>query len=94
MEGYKPKVMASGDKVEFFFCALSNKTLCLKGEICAGGKDSEERLTVFFCGFVIRNCEKPVVMGMAMKWNKKVWMTSHILEKWLTAFNARMKLQN
>jgi len=26
--------------------------------------------------------------------NKKAWMTSQIMEEWLTAFNGRMKMQN
>jgi hypothetical protein len=28
------------------------------------------------------------------KSNKKAWMTSHIMEEWLTAFNAKIKQQN
>jgi hypothetical protein len=111
MDGYEPKDIANGDETGLFLHALPSKTLCLKGERCSGGKLCKERLTVFFCGFMTGEIEKPLVIGRAAKprcfknidikklpvdWksNKKAWMTSHIMEEWLTAFNAKMKQQN
>ena len=41
----------------------------------------------------IRNLD---VRKLPVEWrsNKKAWMTSHIMEEWLTTFNGRMKMQN
>ena len=60
-------------------------------------------MTVFLCGFISGEMEKPLVIGKAAKsrcfrkldiwklpveWrsNKKAWMTSQIMEEWLTAY--------
>jgi hypothetical protein len=111
MDGYESKDIENGDETGLFFPALPSKTLCLKGERCSGGKLCKVRLTVFLCGFLCGEIEKPLVIGRAAKprcfknidnqklpvdWksNKKAWMTSHIMEEWLTAFNAKMKQQN
>jgi hypothetical protein len=111
IQGYGPENIANGDETGLFFRALPNKSLCLKGEKCSGGKLCKERLTVFLCGFISGEMEKPLVIGKAAKprcfrnldirklpveWrsNKKAWMTSQIMEEWLTAFNGRMKMQN
>ena len=36
------------------------------------------------------------IRKLPVEWrsNKKAWMTSQIMEEWLTAFNGRMKMQN
>ena len=36
------------------------------------------------------------IQKLPVEWrsNKKAWMTSQIMEEWLTAFNGRMKMQN
>jgi hypothetical protein len=93
-----------------FFCAWPSKTLCLKGERCSGGKLCTERLTVSLCGLMTGEIEKPLVTGIASKprcfknidikklpidWkSNKTWMTSHIMEERLTAFDVKMKQQN
>ncbi|KAJ4433108.1 hypothetical protein ANN_15365 [Periplaneta americana] len=111
IEGYESKNTANGDETGLFFQTVPSKTLCLKGEKCSGGKFCKERLTVFLCGFMTGEMEKPLVIGKTSKprcfknvdvkklpveWrsNKRVWMTSEIMEEWLQAFNARMKQQN
>src|SRR5215469_232985 len=103
IQGYEPENIANGDETGLFFRALPNKRLYLKGEKCSGGKLCKERLTVFLCGFMSGETEKPLVIGKSAKprcfrnqdlrklpveWraNKKTWVTSHIMEEWLTAF--------
>lgn len=108
IDGYEPENIANGDETGLFFRALPNKSLCLKGEKCSGGKLCKERLTVFLCGFMSGEMEKPLVIGKAarcfknmdlqklpVEWrsNRKSWMTSQIMEEWLMAFNGRMKRQ-
>ena len=111
IQGYEPENIAKGDETGLFFRALPNKLLCLKGEKCSGGKLCKERLTIFLCGFMSGEMEKPLLIGKAAKqryfrnldirkipveWrtNKKAWITSQIMEEWLTAFSDRIKMQN
>ena len=67
IQGYGPENIANGDETGLFFRALPNKSLCLKGEKCSGGKLCKERLTVFLCGFISGEMEKPLVIGKAAK---------------------------
>jgi hypothetical protein len=67
IEGYEPENLVDGDETGLFFHALLNKSLCLKGEKCLGGKLCKERSTVFLCGFMSGEMEKPLVMGRAAK---------------------------
>jgi hypothetical protein len=48
MDGYKLKDIANCDETGLFFQALSNKTLCLKGEKCSGGKLSKKATNHIF----------------------------------------------
>ena len=59
IQGYEPENIAKSDETGLFFRDLLNKSLCLKGENCSGGKLRKESLTVFLCGFVSREMENP-----------------------------------
>lgn len=81
----------------------------IKGEKCAGGKHSKERLSVLLCAFADGKFEKPLVIGKAenprcfknidrerfVTWrnNKNAWMTAKIIEEWLLQLNGRMRAQ-
>ena len=52
IQGYGPENIAKADETGLFFHALPNKSLCLKGKKCSGGKLCKERLAVFLCGFI------------------------------------------
>ena len=67
IQGYGPENIANGDETGLCFNALPNKSLCLKGEKCSGGKLCKDRLTVFLCGFISGEMEKPLVIGKAAK---------------------------
>jgi hypothetical protein len=67
IQGYEFENIVNGDKTGLFFHALPNKSLCLKGEKCLGGKLCKEKLTVFLCGFMSGEMEKPLVIGKATK---------------------------
>ena len=63
IQGYGPENIANGDETGLFFRALPNKSLYLKGKKCSGGKMCKERLTVFLCGFISSEIEKPLLIG-------------------------------
>jgi hypothetical protein len=67
MDGYKLNNIANSHKTGLFFVNYQAKTLSLKGEKCSSGKLCKESLTVFFCGFMAREMEKPLVTGKAVK---------------------------
>lgn len=67
VEGYAPRDVYNGDETGLFFRLLPSKTLAISGETCCGGKMSKERLTVFVCGNMDGDLEKPIVIGKAQK---------------------------
>lgn len=67
IEGYDQKDIFNGDESGLFFRAFPSKTLALKGEKCVGGKISKERLTVFLCGNLAGEMERPLVIGKAKR---------------------------
>ena len=67
IQGYEPENIANGDETGLFFHALPNKSLCLKGEKCSGGKLCKEGLTVFIYGFMSGEMEKTLVIGKTAK---------------------------
>ncbi|CAI6373801.1 unnamed protein product [Macrosiphum euphorbiae] len=66
-EGFVPKNIFNLDETGLFFRALPNKTMCLKGENCSGGKISKERITVMLCVNMEDDFETPLVIGKALK---------------------------
>jgi hypothetical protein len=46
IERYESKNLFSADETGLFFRLPSNKTLSLKGDLCSGGNDTKERITV------------------------------------------------
>jgi len=110
IQGYEPENIANSHETGLFFHALPNKSLCLKGEKCLGGKLCKARL-FFYVVLCQVKWKKTLVIGKAAKprcfrnldiqklpiegrSNKKAWMTSQIMEEWLTSFNGRIKMQN
>lgn len=55
------------DETGLFYRALPDKTMTLKGETCAGGKISKERLTVLLCVNMIGEFLPPLIIGKAKK---------------------------
>jgi hypothetical protein len=67
MDGCEPKDIPNCDETGLLFQALPNKTLCLEGEKCSGGKLSKQRLIIFLCGFMTGEMEKPLVIGSSTR---------------------------
>jgi len=67
IQGYEPENIANSDETGLFFRTLLNKSLCLYGEKCSGGKLCKERLTVFVRVFMSGEMQKPLVIGKAAK---------------------------
>ncbi|CAI6361843.1 unnamed protein product [Macrosiphum euphorbiae] len=66
-EGFVPKNIFNLDETGLFFRALPNKTMCIKGENCSGGKISKERITVMLCVNMEGDFETPLVIEKALK---------------------------
>ncbi|XP_025205099.1 tigger transposable element-derived protein 6-like [Melanaphis sacchari] len=64
---YEPKNIFNCDETGLFFRALPDKTLCLKNEICRGGKIAKDRLTVLLCVNMIGEFETPLIIGKSLK---------------------------
>ena len=97
------------DATGLFWKMLPEKTLHFKGERCAGGSKSKERITVLVGGsmngeklplLVIGKYKNPrcfknrALPDLSYKWNKKAWMTSEIYDEWLRKFDRTNKAQN
>lgn len=65
--GYEARDVYNADESGLYFRALPDKTLTLKGERCAGGKMSKERLTILFCANMVGEKEKLLVIGKAAR---------------------------
>lgn len=76
MKEYSPRDIFNADETGLFFRALPNKTYALRGEKCAGGKASKDRLTILFCTNMIGNKEKPLVIGKSK--NPRCFKNSHV----------------
>ncbi|GBL74291.1 Tigger transposable element-derived protein 6 [Araneus ventricosus] len=57
----------NADETDLFYRVLPEKTLCLEGEKCSGGKISKERLTLLLCCNMLEDFEIPVVIGKTKK---------------------------
>lgn len=105
-EGFVPKNIFNLDETGLFFRALPNKTMCLKGENCSGGKISKERITVMLCVNMEGDFETPLVkalkprcfkniivndLGVTWKANRKAWMTQELMKEWLSNFDRKMQ---
>ena len=66
-ESYEERNIFNCDETGLFFRTLPSKTMAFKGENCAGGKISKERLTVLLCVNMIGEFEKPLIIGKAAK---------------------------
>ncbi|XP_025405571.1 tigger transposable element-derived protein 6-like, partial [Sipha flava] len=55
------------DETGLFFRALPDKTLCLKNEICRGGKKAKDRLTILLCVNMIGEFETPLIIKKSLK---------------------------
>jgi hypothetical protein len=64
-EGYQLKDIFNVDESGFFYRALPEKSITLKGEQCKGGKKSKERLTAMFCCSLTGEKLKPLIIGKA-----------------------------
>lgn len=67
ISGYEPKNIANADESALFFRGIPTKSFSLKGQNCAGGKMSKERISILLCVFADGTIEKPLVIGKAQK---------------------------
>lgn len=61
--GYAPKDIFNMDETGLFFRDTTRKTFHFKGDDCAGGKRSKERITVALCASMTGEKIKPLVIG-------------------------------
>ncbi|GBM84948.1 Tigger transposable element-derived protein 4 [Araneus ventricosus] len=67
LKGYDDRDIFNADETDLFYRILPEKTLCLEGEKCSGGKISKEQLTLLLCCNMLEDFEIPVVIGKAKK---------------------------
>ena len=65
--GYEARNIWNMDETGLVFRALPDRTLCVRGSDCAGGKKSKERLTVSLACNMEGEFDKPLVIGKAAK---------------------------
>lgn len=108
--GFEPRNVFNADEAGLFFNLQPEKSLCLKGEPCHGGKKSKERITVLFCCnadgseklklTVVGKFQKPRCfkrenhLPCVYRANKKSWMTAGLFEEFLSLLDRRMASQN
>lgn len=106
---YSPDDVYNVDETGLFHKCLPSQTFLLKGENCAGGKNSKERVTILLGSNMTGTDKiKPLLIGKSAKprcfkgiktypldyeSNKKAWMTSALFEKWLSNFDKKMSLK-
>ena len=66
-EGYRPEDIFNMDETGLFFRETTNKSFHTKGEDCAGGKQSKERITLALTASMTGEKLKPLVIGKAQK---------------------------
>lgn len=66
-EGYADVDIWNLDETGLFFRALPDKTMCLRGEKCSGGKLAKERLTLMLCVNSVGDFEEPLIIGKAAR---------------------------
>ncbi|GBM29117.1 Tigger transposable element-derived protein 6 [Araneus ventricosus] len=67
LKGYDDRDIFNADETDLFYRVLPEKTSCLEGKKCSGGKISKERLTLLLCCNMLEDFEIPVVIGKAKK---------------------------
>lgn len=67
LAGFDEKDVANCDETALFYRAIPQKSISFKGDSCAGGKMSKDRLSVLLCAFADGKVEKPLVIGKSAK---------------------------
>ena len=109
LQEYEAKDIYNCDESGLFYRILPNRTLAFKGQKCAGGKMSKERISIMFCAnmdgsdkvplLCIGKSQKPrsfrghLTLPTEYKANSKAWMTSEIFMEWLRKLDSKMSLQ-
>ncbi|KAM7300847.1 tigger transposable element-derived protein 6-like [Ixodes scapularis] len=110
LRSYSPRDIFNADETALFFKLLPNKTITYKGDNCAGGKRSKERVTVMLAANMMGTEKLPIfVIGKSAKprcfknirslptdyaANKKAWMTGALFEQWLRKLDKKFELRN
>ena len=66
-DGYSPEDIYNADETGVFYRSLPSKSLGVRGEICSGGKNSKERLTMLLACNATGHKLKPLVIGHSRK---------------------------
>ena len=66
-DGYAPKDIFNMEETSLFYRDTTKATLKVKGDKCAGGKCSKERLTVALCASMTGEKCVPLVIGKCKK---------------------------
>lgn len=108
LQEYSPRDIFNADETALFYKLLPSKTLTYKGDTCAGGKRSKERVTVLVAANMDGTEKLPLlIIGKALKprcfknirtlpaeytANSKAWMTREIFKQWLIKLDRKFEL--
>lgn len=108
LESYSAHDIFNADETALFYKLQPDRTVTFKGDSCAGGKRSKERITVLVAAnmtgtekvplFVVGKAHKPRcfknirTLPTEYSANSKAWMTGELFKKWLLKFDRRMEL--
>lgn len=103
---YEDRNIFNGDETGLFYRLTPDRTLKFKGETCAGGKHSKERITVFICANMDGSEKRPLLvigksktprcfrtcakLPVTYMANKKAWITSDIFEQLLRDWDEEL----
>ena len=106
---YKPEDVYNMDETGLFYKCPNKRSMVMKGETCANGKLSKERITLVMCANMTGSDKLPVlVLGKSAnprcfkgvktlpcpyRSNKRAWMTMDEFSKWLKDFDRRTRLR-
>lgn len=110
LNAYSPCDIFNADETALFYKLLPSKTLTYKGDSCAGGKRSKERVTVMVAANMTGTEKLPLfVIGKSLKprcfknirtlpaeytANRKAWMTREIFKQWLIKLDRKFELSS
>ena len=84
-DGYEPRNIFNADETGLFFRALPTKSMVTKGDLCNGGKNSKDRITVLLAASATGEKLRPLVIGKSKK-PRAVFL-------WIRDTNARRRLR-
>ena len=97
LQEYEAKDIYNCDESGLFYRILPNRTLAFKGQKCAGGKMSKERISIMFCANMDGSDKVPLLcIGKSQKprsFRGHLTLPTEIFMEWPRKLDSKMSLQ-